>query len=98
MGKLIAHKIPATLFHYSATHKEFVTEASELPKTFNPQMPINDTDTGFIMIGNSVTMTFKFVEEERYGDEIESWLYVAEPADNPEFNLNESIKCVIVND
>ena len=101
--KIIAKRIPSSLFHYSPAQKEFVAEASELPKTFDPLSQVwNDSaDAGFIMVGQKSDKGMLFIHtdvEYNAEGEITAWLFEAEPVFNKEFGLDYTVTAVIVND
>ena len=102
MTNIIADKISSKYFTYSAIHREFVIEASDLPRLLDPVGRIyNDAcDAGFIMVsertGKEVIFTVSPCSTDREGD-VTAWHFTA----YPEFNkgiIDEPIIATILND
>lgn len=101
--KIIGSRIDSSLFTYSPDLKEFVTEASELGRGFNPFSQIwNDSrDEGFVMVGQKTGLELIFTHAHTHWNsegEITQWSFTAFPAHNNCGKIKDRIFCTILND
>ena len=72
--RIIADKISTKFFSYDKENKTFSTEASDLPKTFNPESQIYDDacDCGFTLVSEKTgtEALFGFDREDRQEGEL----------------------------
>ena len=99
--KIIANKVSSKFFMWQKTTNTFVTEASDLPTSFNPESQVwNDSmDAGFVMESEKTgqkLIFFKAGTDKNSEGEIEGFLFRA----FPQFNkmLTQTINALIIND
>lgn len=100
---IIADKINSKHFMFISDSNEFVAEASELPKGFNPMSPVWDdsADVGFVMVsaktGREAVFVLDSTDRSIEGD-IYGWYFVADPMFNKTIGLKDKVTVLIIND
>ena len=99
--KIIADRISTKFFTWMESTQTFVTEASDLPKFFDPRKQLwNDSiDTGFVLVSentnNELLFTFTRNDTDNEGA-VDGWIFTAAPRFNP--MLSREMRLLIVND
>lgn len=100
---IIANEISTKHFTWNSTTGNFVAEASELPKIFNPFGNIYDdaADKGFYLVSHKTSekLMFSFSHSDMSGEDVAGWWFTAIPRFNRKKNPKlDSIKVLIIND
>ena len=97
--RIIADKISTKYFSYDKKSRTFTTEASDLPRTFNPESQVYDDacDYGFTLIsektGNEALFVFDKEDRDNEGELAGTWFqYFGRD------NSLKGIKVLIIND
>jgi hypothetical protein len=103
--KVIGSRISSEMFLYMPERKEFVAEASDLGRGFNPFSQIwNDScDAGFVMVGQKTGKELIFTTAHTHRDaegDITHWSFTAVPSLNKRSGIKfeERIFVTILND
>ena len=99
--KIIADKISTKFFPWYENTRTFLSEASDLPKGFNPQSQIwNDSaDLGFVLVSEKSDhkLLFTFVGNDYDSDgDVDGWLFKATQQLNK--LLDTDVDLLIIND